>query len=569
MQRTNPLQNCTADAEQGALLAAGNSSPQAVRQADGDAIQRSGLNIRTDAPALKRHRPVWFGLPCTSCALTSTSSASVILHSLLTRTPRPARSRNCCSTHLNFHLISDNFLIRTLRTSAALENSPYKRVRLIKGFLRGLNPCWNVIVGLLAFAMTWGCPALNASVATGQLTVDPTTIGFGDVLVGNSEAKSGTLTNSNGANLTISQVWVSGSEFQLSGLSLPFSLAPGQSATFNVTFTPTTSGSVVGAISVTAMVSSSQDSNINSNSPLSVPLSGTGISPPTVLQPTSSTISFGSVQVGNSSTQSETLTNSGGSSVSITQANLSGSAFSLSGLNLPLTLIPGQSFTFGVVFAPNSAGNVTGSISVVSNASNSPLAISLGGSGTAAGQLVMTPTTLDFGSIVVGTSTSLTGTLSATGSSVTVSSATSNSSEFTLSGLSFPVTLAAGQSASFSFTFRPQASGLDTASISFISNASNSPTVASMTGSGALSPLHSVDLSWTPSTSAVVGYNIYRSGTSDGPYAKINPALNAAAAYTDNTVQAGVTYYYVTTAVDASGVESVYSNQAQAVVPTP
>src|SRR5438132_5001646 len=293
MQRTNPLQNCTADAEQGALLAAGNSCPQAVRQADGDAIQRSGLNIRTDAPALKRHRPVWYGLPCTSCALTSTSSASVILHSLLTRTPRPARSRDCCSTHLNFHLISDNFLIRTLRTSAALENSPYKRVRLIKGFLRGLNPCWNVIVGLLAFAMTWGCPALNASVATGQLTVDPTTIGFGDVLVGNSEAQSGTLTNSNGANLTISQVWVSGSEFQLSGLGLPFSLAPGQSATFNVTFTPTTSGSVVGAISVTAIVSSSQNSNTNSNSPLSVPLSGTGISPPTVLQPTSSTISFG------------------------------------------------------------------------------------------------------------------------------------------------------------------------------------------------------------------------------------------------------------------------------------
>src|SRR6266571_2625464 len=416
MQRTNPLQNCTADEEQGPLLAAGNACPQAVRQAYGDAIQRNGLNLRTHAPALKRHRPVWFGLPCTSCALTSTSSASVILHSLLTRTPRPARSRNCCSTHLNFHLISDHFLIRTLRTSAALENSPYKRVRLIKGFLRGLNPCWNVIVGLFAFAMTWGCPALNASVATGQLTVDPTTISFGDVLVGNSEAQSGTLTNSNGANLTISQVWVSGSEFQLSGLGLPFSLAPGQSATFNVTFTPTT---------------------------------------------------------------------------------------------------------------------------------------------------------LDFGSIVVGTDTSLPGTLSATGSSVTVSSATSNSSEFTLSGLSFPVTLAAGQSASFTFTFRPQASGTDTASISFISNASNSPTVVSLTGSGALSPLHSVDLSWSPSTSAVVGYNIYRSGTSDGPYAKINSALNATAAYTDNTVQAGVTYYYVTTAVDASGVESVYSNQAQVVVPTP
>ena len=146
--------------------------------------------------------------------------------------------------------------------------------------------------------------------------MNPATIGFGDVLVGNSETQSGTLTNSNGANLTISQVWVSGSEFQLSGLSLPFSLAPGQSATFNVTFTPTTSGSVVGAISVIAIVSSSEDQNINYNSALSIPLSGTGISPPSVLQPTPSSISFGSVQVGNSTTQSGTLTNSGGSSVS-------------------------------------------------------------------------------------------------------------------------------------------------------------------------------------------------------------------------------------------------------------
>src|SRR5438128_11337989 len=164
------------------------------------------------------------------------------MHSLLTQTLCPGRSRNCCATLLNFHLISDNFLIRTLRTSAALANcSPYKRVRLIKGFLRGLNPCWNVIVGLLAVAMTWGCPGLNASVATGQLTVNPTAIGFGEILVGNSQTQSGTLTNSNGTNLTISQVWVSGSEFQLSGLGLPLSLAPGQSATFNVTFTPTTS----------------------------------------------------------------------------------------------------------------------------------------------------------------------------------------------------------------------------------------------------------------------------------------------------------------------------------------
>jgi fibronectin type 3 domain-containing protein len=118
-------------------------------------------------------------------------------------------------------------------------------------------------------------------------------------------------------------------------------------------------------------------------------------------------------------------------------------------------------------------------------------------------------------------------------------------------------------------TFTPQVSGTASASLSFVSNASNSPTVESLTGSGALSPPHSVELSWSPSTSAVVGYNIYRSGTSGGPYAKMNSALSATTAYTDNTVQAGLTYYYVTAAMDASGVESAYSNQVQAVIPTP
>ena len=431
------------------------------------------------------------------------------------------------------------------------------------------NPGWNPVVGLLALAATWCCPVLNASVATGQLTANPPIISFGEVSVGNSQTQSETLTNSNGTSLSISQVWTSGSEFQLSGPSLPLTLASGQSATFNVTFTPTTGGSVVGALSVIAIVSSSQDPNINYNSPLSIPLSGTGTTLPGLLQASYSSISFGSVQVGNSSAQSETLNNSGDSSVNITQANLTGSAFSVNGLSLPVTVIPGQSFTFNVVFAPNTAGSVTGSISVVSDASNSPLTISLLGTGSSAGQLGVAPTTLDFASVAVGTSKSLNATLSAAGSSVTVSSATSNSSEFTLSGLSFPVTLAAGQSASFSFTFRPQASGTDTASISFISNASNSPTIESLTGSGVLSPLHSVDLSWSPSASAVAGYNIYRGGTSGGPYAKINSALNATTSYTDNSVQSGLTYYYVTTAVDGNGVESAYSNQAQALVPSP
>jgi fibronectin type 3 domain-containing protein len=66
-----------------------------------------------------------------------------------------------------------------------------------------------------------------------------------------------------------------------------------------------------------------------------------------------------------------------------------------------------------------------------------------------------------------------------------------------------------------------------------------------------------------------VGYNVYRSATSGGPYTKINSALNASTNYVDTSVKGGATYYYVSTAVAGSGVESKSSNQLRAVIPSP
>jgi fibronectin type 3 domain-containing protein len=83
-------------------------------------------------------------------------------------------------------------------------------------------------------------------------------------------------------------------------------------------------------------------------------------------------------------------------------------------------------------------------------------------------------------------------------------------------------------------------------------------------------PQHSVSLSWTASISQdVIGYNIYRGTKSGGPYSKINSVLNASTVYTDTSVVDGMTYYYVSTAVNSSNQESAYSNQAQAIIPPP
>jgi uncharacterized repeat protein (TIGR03803 family) len=75
-------------------------------------------------------------------------------------------------------------------------------------------------------------------------------------------------------------------------------------------------------------------------------------------------------------------------------------------------------------------------------------------------------------------------------------------------------------------------------------------------------------LSWTASTSpGVIGYNAYRSITSGGPYSEINSSLITTTTYNDQNVQSGLTYFYVTTAVNSQGMESAYSNQASATVP--
>jgi len=67
--------------------------------------------------------------------------------------------------------------------------------------------------------------------------------------------------------------------------------------------------------------------------------------------------------------------------------------------------------------------------------------------------------------------------------------------------------------------------------------------------------------------SAVSGYYVYRTAVSGGGYTKLNASPNSSVSYTDTSVQNSQTYYYVTTAVNAAGTESAYSNEVTAVVP--
>lgn len=78
---------------------------------------------------------------------------------------------------------------------------------------------------------------------------------------------------------------------------------------------------------------------------------------------------------------------------------------------------------------------------------------------------------------------------------------------------------------------------------------------------------HTVALKWRPSSSPVAGYNVYRSMTPAVNYVQINSSLVQGVTFTDSSVESGLTYYYVTRAVDALGHESVNSNEARAAIP--
>jgi fibronectin type 3 domain-containing protein len=86
-------------------------------------------------------------------------------------------------------------------------------------------------------------------------------------------------------------------------------------------------------------------------------------------------------------------------------------------------------------------------------------------------------------------------------------------------------------------------------------------------GCGKKNSAHSVTITWNPSNSPVVGYNVYRSSPPDG-FVKLTNATITETRYIDKNVEPGRTYAYYVTSVDSRGIESKASDTITATVPT-
>ncbi len=200
---------------------------------------------------------------------------------------------------------------------------------------------------------------VSGTAAASHLTPASSSVSFGNVQIGNTQNLPATLTNSGAAPVTITQATASGAGFSVSGLPVPMTLTPGESATFSATFIPQSAGSAKGNISVLSNAS---------NSTLNLALSGSSNAPGQLtLSPAA--LNFGTVPVGKNQQLTATITASG-SSVTVSSASLSGSEFSLSGIQLPVTIPAGQSSSFTVTFAPQTSGTASGGVAFSGTASN-------------------------------------------------------------------------------------------------------------------------------------------------------------------------------------------------------
>ncbi|MGE5156415.1 MAG: choice-of-anchor D domain-containing protein, partial [Betaproteobacteria bacterium] len=203
-------------------------------------------------------------------------------------------------------------------------------------------------------------------------TATPPTLTFADVPVGDSVSLSASFTNTGGSDETVQSVGTPGSPFTVTGLpGVGTVIAPGQAVNVSVTYTPTSTGSVTSAVSV-----------VGPDGTGTVSLVANAVTGVKQLSISPSSLTFGSIPVGLTSTQTITVTNSGNLNVTITKAAPPSLPYVV---NTPLpeglVMSPGDSVAVQVTFAPSAAGTFDNSYVISSDDGAGAHTISVSGTG--------------------------------------------------------------------------------------------------------------------------------------------------------------------------------------------
>jgi hypothetical protein len=273
------------------------------------------------------------------------------------------------------------------------------------------------------------------------LTVSPAKLNFGNETISvTSAAQPITVVNEGTKTLGITSITTT-TDFAETDNCVGQISAGGGSCTINVTFTPPAAGSDTGQLTLTDNVTNAADTA--GNSPQSITLTGTGVTSSSALTVAPTSLTFANQQVGTiSAPQSVTITNTGSSTVDITQISV-GTNFQETNTCLALNnvLAVGQSCSVSVTFTPTGSGALSGTLTVTDTATGSPQTVALGGTGTALFSLASSAPTVV--TLIGDTTASFTVTASAVAGftgTIALSCITAPSCTFS------PAAIAAGQS---------------------------------------------------------------------------------------------------------------------------
>ncbi len=203
---------------------------------------------------------------------------------------------------------------------------------------------------------------------TTPVTLSVSSLYLGKTVAGDTSAsKSVTLTNKENVSLAFSSIVTSG-DFAVSSNTCGTSIVAGATCTVGVTFSPTATGALAGALTF---------SDNAANSPQTVGLTGIGSSPVT-FSPASLTLANTTVGT-TSAAKTVTLTNHLTTSLTFSTPVATGD-FAVAS-NTCTSVGPGLTCTVGVTFAPTAVGTLTGTLTIPYGAFGSPSVVTLSGRG--------------------------------------------------------------------------------------------------------------------------------------------------------------------------------------------
>jgi len=313
-------------------------------------------------------------------------------------------------------------------------------------------------------------------------SLSATSLSYASTIVGESSGSQVvTMTNNTSAAVPIGSIAVTGtnaSSFVFAN-SCGTSLAVGANCTVHGHFAPVSTGALKAAVTITYT---------GTGSPLSIALSGTGLTPPVTLSAAS--LSFGSVDEGaTSASQTVVVTNSGTAAVTITSIALTGtnaSSFVFAN-SCGTSLAVGATCTIHGHFAPTVTGALTAAIKITDSAITSPQSIALSGTGVTL-LVSLSAKSLTYPATAVGSSSgsqsvTMTNTGTAAVSIASIALTGTDASSFVFAN-NCGTSLAVGASCTIHGHFAPEATGALTASITITDSATGSPQTITLTGTG-------------------------------------------------------------------------------------